>query len=84
MANNPLYCSLQSSDHLTSLFPSQAPDDLAEKENYEINPDNLILKETLGEGAFGRVVRGELLQVPRGVTVDKLPMIVAVKMVKGK
>ncbi|KAK2142941.1 hypothetical protein LSH36_895g01032, partial [Paralvinella palmiformis] len=77
MATNPLYCSLQSSDHLTSMFPSHGVDDYSEKENYEINPANLILKETLGEGAFGRVLKGELLQVPSWISVEKLPTVVA-------
>jgi hypothetical protein len=74
---------VQNTDHYR-VFSDHVLDEKAEKGDYEINPSHLVLGETLGEGAFGRVIKGELLQVPIWINTDKLPLVVAVKMVKGQ
>ena len=51
-------------------------------EDWEIERDNLILGETLGEGAFGVVVKAEALNLPS--SNSSTVSTVAVKMLKGK
>lgn len=46
---------------------------------WEFLRDNLSLGETLGEGAFGKVLRGEA----EGILSENLIDTVAVKMLKG-
>ena len=48
--------------------------------NWEIEKENLVLGETLGEGAFGVVVKAEALSLPS--KVDSVSTV-AVKMLKG-
>ena len=45
-------------------------------DQWEVNPDELKLSTALGEGAFGRVMKGALLK-------DGKTILVAVKMLKG-
>lgn len=46
---------------------------------WEVKRDNVILEETIGEGEFGKVVRGQALHLPFTSTVNTT---VAVKMLK--
>ena len=50
-------------------------------EDWEIERENLILGETLGEGAFGVVVKAEALNLP--FSKSSAVSTVAVKMLKG-
>lgn len=50
-------------------------------EDWEIERENLILGETLGEGAFGVVVKAEALNLPS--LKSNAVSTVAVKMLKG-
>lgn len=54
--------------------------DLPLDREWEIEKDNLILGETLGEGAFGVVVKAEALSIP---SRPDCVSTVAVKMLKG-
>ena len=47
--------------------------------DWEFPRENLVLGETLGEGAFGKVVKAEAV----GVIQQGITSIVAVKMLKG-
>ena len=51
-------------------------------EDWEIERENLILGETLGEGAFGVVVKAEALNLP--FSKSSAVSTVAVKMLKGE
>ena len=54
--------------------------DIPLDEEWEIEKENLILGETLGEGAFGVVVKAEALSLP---SIPGCVSTVAVKMLKG-
>ena len=58
--------------------PSKSEDNTKPKDNFEIKPEHLQLKQILGSGACG-VVRLASLRVQRGHIID-----VAVKMLKGR
>lgn len=47
--------------------------------DWEFPRENLVLEETLGEGAFGKVVKAQAL----GVIQPGITSVVAVKMLKG-
>ena len=49
-------------------------------EKWEISVENIRLLEVIGEGAFGRVLKGEVIDVPR---LNFVRTIVAVKTLKG-
>ena len=54
--------------------------DIPLDEEWEINRDDLVLSETLGEGAFGVVVKANAISLP---LKPRCVCTVAVKMLKG-
>ncbi len=54
------------------------------QDQYEIDFSWLSLEGILGEGAFGKVIKGQMKEAPRALkNCIELPMVVAVKMTKG-
>jgi hypothetical protein len=82
-AANPLYCSVQINENIVLNDSTSSPGSLHDYDEYEINPHHLCIHETLGEGAFGHVVRGEIMEGPQWMKNQIMPITVAVKMVKG-
>ena len=65
---------------MSTLISQSQASEIPLDEQWEINRENIHLLEVIGEGAFGKVLKAEALDVDR---LESVRVTVAVKTLKG-